>query len=53
MTNFVICPACDETHEPEEVNALNVEEDLKGRDVLTFECPYSNTIQKSLVWGNS
>jgi hypothetical protein len=26
---------------------VNIEEDIQGRDVLTFVCPYCNTTQKS------
>jgi len=47
---FVCCPACDDDHEASEVESLNIEEDIQGRDVVTFRCPYSNTIQQSLVF---
>lgn len=52
MAYFVLCPACDTEHDVDEVTVLNVEEDIQGRDVLTFECPLSNTNQSSLVYGN-
>lgn len=53
MSNYVICPACDAEHDSSEVTALNIEEDIQGRDVLTYQCPYSNTVQKSLVYRSS
>lgn len=53
MTNLVLCPACDTEHDSDEVNCLDIEEDIQGRDVITFECSYSNTIQKSLVYKSS
>lgn len=53
MSNYVMCPACDVGHDSSEVETLNIEEDFQGRDVLTFQCPYSNTVQKSLVYRGS
>lgn len=52
MAYFVFCAACDTEHTVDEVNVLNIEEDIQGRDVLTFECPLSNTKQNSLVYGD-
>jgi hypothetical protein len=48
---FVRCPACDDEHVSDEVDTLNIEEDIQGRDVVTFRCDYSNTIQQSLIFG--
>ena len=53
MSNYVTCPACDTEHNSSEVTALNIEEDNQGRDILTYQCPFSNTIQKSLVYRSS
>ena len=53
MGFFVICPACNEEHFVEEVEALNVEEGLIGEDLLTFRCIQTDTIQKSVVYGNN
>ena len=53
MGFFVICPACNEEHFVEEVEVLNVEEGLMGEDLLTFRCIQTDTIQKSVVYGNN
>lgn len=50
MAYFVLCPACDTEHDVDEVTFLNVEEDMQG-DRMFFECPFSNTKQSSLVYG--
>lgn len=49
---YVLCPACDDNHYSEEVMIENIEEDIQGRDVVTFRCLASNTIQESLVYRN-
>lgn len=46
---FVRCE-CGEEHDSEEVEFLNVESDIQGRDVLTFLCSCSEDTQKSLVF---
>ena len=52
MNNFwyVLCSACDDNHYSDEVMVENIEEDFQGRDVVTFRCQASNTIQESLVY---
>lgn len=51
MNNFyVYCPACGEEHNSSEVETVNIEEDFTGRDVLTYTCKYTNTVQKSLIY---
>jgi len=47
----VFCGECNEFHRTEEVKFLNIEEDYKGRDYMTFECHLTNTEQKSHVFG--
>lgn len=47
---FVRCPVCDDDHNVEDVEFLNIEEDIQGRDVMTFRCPISDTTQNSLVF---
>lgn len=49
-TFFVWCAACDGNHTTDEVEFLNVEEDIEGRDVATYRCPDTQTTQKSLVF---
>ena len=34
----------------EDVKFLNIEEDVQGRDVMTFECPNCGESHKSLVF---
>ena len=49
--NFiVICPECGEEHSTLDVDFLNVEEDMQGRDVMHFVCPITNKPAKSLVY---
>ena len=47
----VICSECSEEHSTESVKVVNVEEDIQGRDVLFFECPVTDQVTKSLVYG--
>lgn len=52
---FVNCPVCGEMHTTSEVEFLNIEEDIHGRDVLTYICPTSLTGEEgqALVYANS
>ena len=52
MAFFVLCPACNEEHNVEDVEFLNVEENHMGQDVMTFRCNLSDTVQKSNVYGS-
>ena len=45
----VYCSECSDTHFVTEVEFLNVEEDIQGRDVIHFICPVTKTETKSLV----
>lgn len=49
----VNCSHCGKIKEREikEEQFLNIEEDIQGRDVLTFICPHCGTRQKSLRFG--
>lgn len=47
---IVICPECSEEHLTTEVEFVNVEEDMQGRDVMHFVCPVTKTMTKSLVY---
>ncbi len=44
----VQCPTCG-THETSHVDFVNVEEDIQGRDIMTYRCPVSNEIHSSVV----
>ena len=47
----VYCKKCKVWIDEELVEALNIEEDFQGRDVLTFKCPECRTEQSSLRVG--
>ena len=46
----VICPECGEKHLTTEVEFLNIEEDIQGRDVFFFKCPVTRQDTKSFVY---
>ena len=48
-TNEVYCSKCKGWYTEREVQFINIEEDMEGRDVMTFRCPKCNTEQCSLV----
>jgi hypothetical protein len=56
-TFFVLCGRCcehaasDVQHLTSEIKVINVEEDISGRDVVSFECPITNRVEQSLVYG--
>lgn len=43
----VYCKKCKEWKTETEVEFLNIEEDIQGRDVLTFNCPDCGSKNKS------
>ena len=47
---YVECAACKNQHTTGEVETLDIEEDIQGRDVLTFYCPVTEQQVKSLVF---
>jgi hypothetical protein len=47
----VFCSPCSEYHKVKDVKFLNIEEDYAGRDLMTYECPVTNTEQKAYVLG--
>jgi len=49
---IVKCRECGEDHNPKEVEFLNIEEDIHGRDVMEFICPVTKHPIKSLVYNN-
>ena len=52
---FVNCSVCGKMHTTSEVKFLNIEEDIYGRDVMTYICPASLTNEEgqALVYANS
>lgn len=46
---IVHCPACGDKHETTEVEFLDIQEDLFGRDLMTFTCPVKKTRAEGLV----
>jgi hypothetical protein len=49
---IVQCRECGEDHGTENVQFVNVEEDIQGRDVFTFVCPKTGLTTASLVYGS-
>lgn len=47
---IVLCLECSEEHLTSEVELVNVEEDIQGRDVMHFVCPVTKVTTKSLVY---
>ncbi len=47
---YVTCPLCGEEHPINKVECLDIEEDMSGRDKLTFTCPVKNEPATALVW---
>lgn len=45
----VYCPSCNEWHQADKVEFLNIEEDIQGRDQMTFTCPSCKYRVKSSV----
>lgn len=48
-----MCKHCDKQHRVDKVKFVNVEEDMYGRDVMTFLCSKTKEEQKSLVTRNT
>lgn len=48
--NELKCVECGEWHLVNEVELVNIEEDMQGRDVASFACPFNGVITKSLVY---
>jgi hypothetical protein len=44
---YVRCGKCREEFDERKVKFLNIEEDIQGRDLMTFECPKCKTDQTS------
>jgi len=46
----VLCQECNEEHYTTDVTFVNIEEDFRGCDVMTFICPVTNIETKSRVY---
>lgn len=49
MEARVYCEHCQDFHLVDEVECLNIEEDIQGRDLITFLCPETDKTVVSLV----
>lgn len=47
----VLCQHCKERHDERKVKFLNIEEDIQGRDRMTFECPTCKKRSTSFRFG--
>lgn len=47
---FVLCKECDGMHYPKNVEFVNIEEDIQGRDIMTFVYPETQKTTKSPVY---
>ena len=47
---IVICRECSEEHITNEIEFLNIEEDIQGRDIMHFVCPITKQDTKSPVY---
>ena len=51
MPIMVRCPDCKHEYDEDYVDFINIEEDMEGRDILTFHCPLCDKPVKSLRRG--
>lgn len=51
MKNTVFCSECNEWYYAEDIEFLNIEEDISGRDLVTFVCKRCGEETISLVRG--
>ena len=50
MNAYIVCPLCKGHHDTNKVEFLNIEEDILGRDMMTYRCPVTNETSKALVY---
>lgn len=49
--SFIVkCPSCGNEHSTLEVEFLNIEEDIQGRDVFHYTCPETGIAASSWVF---
>lgn len=46
----IFCKNCGRLDHTDNIRSENIEEDMMGRDVITFTCPKCKTAQKSFVF---
>jgi len=46
----VTCPSCGDDYKNDRVKTSNIEEDISGRDVVTFYCPFCEKEVQSFVF---
>ena len=51
MKFVVFCSECCEEHSTKDVEFLNIEEDIQGRDIMHYICPVTHTPTKAPVFG--
>jgi hypothetical protein len=51
MSAMVYCAGCEEKVPVKGVEFLNIEEDIQGRDIMTFKCNLCDETHKGLVYG--
>ena len=49
MSTIVACPTCQVEYKSNKVEFLNIEEDMQGRDLMTFRCPQCKEAVKSFI----
>ena len=47
---FVICSGCKNAHSTTEITAIDIEEDISGRDHITFDCPVTGKRESGYVF---
>jgi hypothetical protein len=48
--NTVMCKSCDDEHDTKKVEFLDIEENVYGQDVMTYLCPITANVEKSMVY---
>jgi len=48
---YVNCTFCKDRYDEKEVKFIDIEEDIQGRDIMTFECPVCKNEVRSLRFG--
>jgi len=47
----VYCKECGDWVKESDTEFVDIAEDIQGADILTFVCPFCNTVQKSRRYG--
>lgn len=46
---FIVCPECNSEHREGAIKAENIEENIQGQDVITYQCPVTKKLTKAVV----